>query len=146
MAVAWGIVSKWSEQSRYKIWDAISATTLIQAIDDPKHGVFQWKRVIGNSQINESISLITSLDDQGESPVIAIWYYFTDVETWRLLIAGPTFDEKLPKQEPLAYRIIAENINKLKLTSLSISQIMIVRTDYNLFSATNSLIEPDKKI
>lgn len=104
------------------------------------------KESLVDSQINESISLITSLDDQGESPVIAIWYYFTDVETWRLLIAGPTFDEKLPKQEPLAYRIIAENINKLKLTSLSISQIMIVRTDYNLFSATNSLIQPDKKI
>lgn len=41
-AAAWGIVSKWTEGSRYELWDPISAATLIQAINDPQHGVFQW--------------------------------------------------------------------------------------------------------
>ena len=41
-AAYWGIVSKWTEASRYEIWDQVSAATLIQAINDPAHGVFQW--------------------------------------------------------------------------------------------------------
>lgn len=41
-AAAWGIVSKWTEGSRYELWDPISAATLIRAINDPQHGVFQW--------------------------------------------------------------------------------------------------------
>lgn len=34
-AAAWGIVSKWTEGSRYELWDPISAATLIRAINDP---------------------------------------------------------------------------------------------------------------
>jgi len=38
----WGIVTKWNESSRYEFWDPITATTLLQAINDKNHGVFQW--------------------------------------------------------------------------------------------------------
>jgi len=38
----WGIVSKWNESARYEFWDSVSATTLIGAIVDQNHGVFQW--------------------------------------------------------------------------------------------------------
>lgn len=38
----WGIVTKWSEASRYEFWDPVSAATLIQAIVDKDHGVFPW--------------------------------------------------------------------------------------------------------
>jgi hypothetical protein len=41
-AAYWGIASKWNEESRYQLWDPISAATLLQAIHDPTHGVFQW--------------------------------------------------------------------------------------------------------
>lgn len=41
-AAYWGIVSKWSETSRYQLWDSVTAATLIQSINDPDHGVFQW--------------------------------------------------------------------------------------------------------
>jgi len=41
-AAAWGIVSKWTEGSRYELWDPISAATLLSAINDPHHGVFPW--------------------------------------------------------------------------------------------------------
>jgi HEPN domain-containing protein len=41
-AAYWAIVNNWSEQSRYEFWDQISATTLLQAIIDPDHGVFTW--------------------------------------------------------------------------------------------------------
>jgi hypothetical protein len=42
LAAAWGIASKWTESSRYSLWDSISAGSLIQAIGDGQHGVFQW--------------------------------------------------------------------------------------------------------
>ena len=41
-AAAWGIASKWTEASRYELWDSISAASLIEAIQDPSNGVFQW--------------------------------------------------------------------------------------------------------
>jgi|SRR5215471_11630024 len=42
LGAAWGIASKWTESSRYLLWDSISASSLISAIADPDHGVFQW--------------------------------------------------------------------------------------------------------
>jgi hypothetical protein len=41
-AAYWAITNNWSEDSRYEVWDPISAATLLQAIADPSHGVFQW--------------------------------------------------------------------------------------------------------
>jgi len=38
----WGIVTKWTESSRYEFWDIMAATTLIEAIINEKHGVFPW--------------------------------------------------------------------------------------------------------
>lgn len=42
LAAAWGIASKWTESSRYLLWDNISAGNLVQAIGNNQHGVFQW--------------------------------------------------------------------------------------------------------
>lgn len=42
LAANWGIANNWSEESRYEVWDPISAATLLQAIGDPAHGVLQW--------------------------------------------------------------------------------------------------------
>lgn len=41
-AAYWAIASKWTEESRYEFWDQMSAATLLQAIHEPNHGVFQW--------------------------------------------------------------------------------------------------------
>jgi hypothetical protein len=41
-AAYWAIVNNWSEESRYEFWDPISAASLLQAIQEPNHGVFQW--------------------------------------------------------------------------------------------------------
>ena len=38
----WGVACDWSEESRYSAWDAVNATALILAIDDPNHGILQW--------------------------------------------------------------------------------------------------------
>lgn len=41
-AAYWGVTTKWNEESRYQFWDPVSAATLLQAINDPSHGVLQW--------------------------------------------------------------------------------------------------------
>lgn len=41
-AAYWAMVNNWSEESRYEFWDPISAASLLQAVHEPNHGVFQW--------------------------------------------------------------------------------------------------------
>jgi HEPN domain-containing protein len=41
-AAYWAIVNNWSEDSRYEAWDPMAAATLLNAVHDPDHGVFQW--------------------------------------------------------------------------------------------------------
>lgn len=42
LAASWGIVSQWTETSRYSLWDSIAAGSLVAAVADQDHGVFQW--------------------------------------------------------------------------------------------------------
>jgi hypothetical protein len=42
LAANWLIVKDWSEESRYERWTVTEATTLIDAIQEPNHGVLQW--------------------------------------------------------------------------------------------------------
>jgi HEPN domain-containing protein len=42
LAAAWGIASKWTESSRYSLWDSLAAGNMIDAIAEPNHGVLQW--------------------------------------------------------------------------------------------------------
>lgn len=41
-AASWAIASKWSQESRYEMWDPMSAASMIQAVHDPDHGVYRW--------------------------------------------------------------------------------------------------------
>lgn len=41
-AAYWAIANNWTEESRYEYWDPFAAASLLQAIDEPAHGVFQW--------------------------------------------------------------------------------------------------------
>jgi hypothetical protein len=41
-AIFWAIATKWSEESRYELWDTVSAVSLVQAIHDPSNGVLKW--------------------------------------------------------------------------------------------------------
>ena len=41
-ALYWTVVVQWNEESRYRSHSTQVASDLIEAIDDPKHGIFQW--------------------------------------------------------------------------------------------------------
>ena len=42
LSAFWGIATKWSEASRYEMWDQFAAASMIQAVGDGNHGVLQW--------------------------------------------------------------------------------------------------------
>ncbi|HSP16066.1 MAG TPA: DNA-binding protein [Thermoanaerobaculia bacterium] len=42
LAAHWAIANNWSEDSRYEFWDQIATGSLVSAIADPAHGVFEW--------------------------------------------------------------------------------------------------------
>ena len=92
------------------------------------------------SQIADSVSLVKTLDAEKTTPSYAAWNYFADAGEWRLLLAGPTFDALLPKQESNAYQKVAEALGKAQVTSLGIGEIKLVRTDYPLVQATRIMM------
>ena len=42
--IRWGIVLEWTEESRYGGYGADAAAALIEAIENPEHGVLPWLR------------------------------------------------------------------------------------------------------
>lgn len=97
--------------------------------------------------VADSITLVKNLDESGNSPEFAVWYYYEDADEWRLLLSGRFFDQYLPKQEAIAYQKISESISASDLPSLSISLVKIVDTKSPLPQALSFLVgTPDKGI
>jgi hypothetical protein len=92
------------------------------------------------SQIADTIALVKTLESQGDKPSSVVWYYFPDADEWRLILAGPSFDALLPKEESQAYQRIAEALSKAQVSSLTIGEIKLVSTDYPLLNAVRFLI------
>jgi len=93
------------------------------------------------SSVTDSVKLVAELDKQGDTPSNVVWYYFSDAEVWRLLVAGKAFDALLPRDESQAYQKISRAIGNAMLTSLSIADVKLVRTDDSLLVATKFVIK-----
>jgi hypothetical protein len=100
------------------------------------------------SLVTDSVKLVEELDKQGDPPSNVLWYFFSDAEEWRLLVAGHTFDRLLPKDEGQAYQEIARAIGKANLDSLTIADVKLVRTDDAVLVATKFVIKtpPDRVV
>ncbi len=90
--------------------------------------------------IEDSIELVAKLDEGKYKPSKVIWYYYEDVDAWRLIISGGAFDKLLPDKEPHVYKIIAEAVNAKELPSLSVSEIKPMKMNDPLLDALGSLI------
>ncbi len=93
------------------------------------------------SSVTDSVKLVEELDKQGDTPSNVLWYFVSDAEVWRLLVAGTSFDSLLPKDESHAYQKIARAIGSANLTSLSIADVKLVRTDDPVLVATTFVIK-----
>jgi len=92
------------------------------------------------NQVADAIEFVRGLDAQGDNPTLAVWYLYDDANEWRLIIAGPTFDAVLQKQEPIAYQKIVEAISKLKPTSLAVSDVKLLNSKSALPTAIRAMI------
>jgi hypothetical protein len=98
------------------------------------------EKALVESKITDAIQLIHKLDSIGSSPTTAAWYFYDDADEWRLLLAGPTFDALLPKQEPVAYKNVIEAMSSLSLASLGISDLKLIETKNPLPQVLRRLI------
>ena len=98
------------------------------------------EKTLVDSQIADAIAFVRQLDAGGIPPTLAVWYFYDDAAEWRLLLAGPFFDGLLPKQEQVAYRRIVDTMSYLTLSSLTLSDIKLVRSDSPPSLAIRSLI------
>jgi hypothetical protein len=91
-------------------------------------------------QLSDAEALVKELDMRGMVPSLVAWYYYDDAREWRLVVAGRSFDELLPKQETVAYGKLVEAMATLSPTSLTLSDVKLVRTDTALAQAIGILI------
>jgi len=75
------------------------------------------------SRIADTIELVKTLEGQGDKPSSVVWYYFPDADEWRLILAGPTFDALLPKEESVAYQKLGAALSTAQVTSVTIGEI-----------------------
>jgi len=85
--------------------------------------------VLVDSQVLDSVKLIKKLDSAGDPPSFAVWYYYTDTDEWRLILAGKTFDPLLLKHEPVAYRKVVDAMADSHGFGITVSQIRLIRSD-----------------
>ncbi len=93
------------------------------------------------SLISEAGQLVKKLDELGDRPTNVLWYYFSDAEEWRLLIAGESFDRLLPIEERQAYQKIGRALSGADLRSLTIADVKLVRTNDPLIVATKPVAQ-----
>jgi hypothetical protein len=99
--------------------------------------------VLVEAKVTDAIQLIQKLDADGDAPSMVVWYFYDDADEWRLLIAGPTFDALLPRNEPVAYKKLVEALVSLSLSSLGISDLKVVETKSPLAQSLRYLIRTD---
>lgn len=97
------------------------------------------EKALVESQIVDSQRLIKSLDETPLKPALAAWYYYDDIDDWRLILCGKEIDAFLPGKEALAYKTVGEQLNMLN-SGLSVSDIKFLVTKAPLISALGFII------
>lgn len=68
------------------------------------------KTALEEKDIEEGKKLIAALDKQGLEIDAAMWFYSSDADGWRLLIASPLLERKGPKE---AYTLMQSVLRRL---------------------------------
>jgi hypothetical protein len=97
------------------------------------------EKTLVDSQVIDSQRLLRALDVSGMMPELVVWYYYDDIDDWRLILCGKNIDGYLPAKEALAYKAVAEQLTKLNC-GLSVSDIKFLPTKAPLISALRFII------
>jgi hypothetical protein len=91
------------------------------------------KTTLVERDLEAGAALVRALDEDGWNPSAALWFYLSDEELWRLIVALPD-DDPMPRQQD-AYRRIARVIESSQLSDvLSIDDIGLARPDDQMLS------------
>ena len=99
--------------------------------------------VLVEQQQTDGRRLVEQMDRDGVSPSVAVWYLYSDVGTWRLLLAGPQLDLNKPEE---AYATIARSLSSLqpRAESVSIADVKVLSASDPLLSAIRVMIKTGK--
>jgi len=78
--------------------------------------------------IQEGAALVSGLDKAGEGPDAALWFYFTDMGVWKLLLAEVEVGPTGPRD---VYRTIQKTLHSLRneITHLSLEDVAVAKPD-----------------
>ncbi len=89
--------------------------------------------------VADAINLVKKLDEGPNSLTFVAWYYYNEADEWRLLIASPSLDPLLQKQEAVAYQKVIVALSETSPSALSVSDLKIIPTSYRLVQALGTL-------
>lgn len=69
------------------------------------------KTELTDDLINAGESLLRHLDEQGVKTTAALWFYFTDIDAWKLVLEVPELIEKGPKAAYKKIQTILKNLD-----------------------------------
>lgn len=78
--------------------------------------------------IQEGETLVRNLDKGGASPDAALWFYFSDINAWKLLLAEVNVGAEGPRE---VYRSIQKTLQALRneVTHLSLEDVAVAKPD-----------------
>jgi len=78
--------------------------------------------------IKDGATLIEGLDQVGESPDAALWFFFSDIGAWKLLLADVQVGPTGPRD---VYRTIQKTLQALRkqITHLSLEDVALAKPD-----------------
>lgn len=78
--------------------------------------------------IQEGATLVEALDKAGVSPDAALWFYFPDISTWKLILAEVKVGPEGPRE---VYRAIQKALHGLRneIAHLSLKDVALAKPD-----------------
>ena len=78
--------------------------------------------------IDEGAALVRGLDQAGVSPDAALWFYFPDINAWKLLLAQVKVGPEGPRE---VYKTIQKTLQGLgdKVRSLSLEDVSVAKPE-----------------
>lgn len=98
------------------------------------------KKALVETKLEDVRSLVEVLDKSDLKPELVAWYYYDDLDDWRLVLAGVNVDNYLSGKEAIAYKKIAEIIRDNDLSKIELADIKFVRRDNPLIKALGFLV------
>ena len=89
--------------------------------------------------IDDGESLVLALDAAGVKPTAAFWFYFSDIASWKLLIADPTLGPNGPRG---AYKQIQKALNKMEkqANGLALEDVALAKPDAPMVEVMRSAL------